>query len=92
MLSTIDAFIYAVNHRKLFPILPRMLTEEDPTLQSAALNGHKEIEDTVLQALGYQRMSARSAEIHENYEKTSNWIFKDSDAHHKPWSNFRPCA
>ena len=51
MLSSVDAFIYAVKDRKLFPILPQMLTEEDPTLQSAALNGHKKIEDTVLQAL-----------------------------------------
>ena len=89
ILSTIDAFINAVKDRKLFPVLPQMLTEEDPALEPAALNGHREIEDTVLQALEYRMMPARSAEIHENYEKTFNWIFEDSDAHHKPWSNFR---
>ncbi|KAK0514638.1 hypothetical protein JMJ35_003255 [Cladonia borealis] len=88
ILSTIDAFINAVKDDSLFPVLPQMLTEEDPALEPAALNGHREIEDTVLHALEYRMMPARSAEIHENYEKTFNWIFEDSDAHHKPWSNF----
>ena len=89
ILRTIDAFIDAVKNHGLFPILPQMLTREDPALETAALIGHTIIEDTVLQALKYRMMPARSAEVHENYEKTFNWIFEDSDAHHKPWSNFR---
>ena len=89
ILRTIDAFIDAVKDHKLFPVLPQMLTQEDPALEPAALNGHTEIEDTVLEALEYRMMPARSAEVHENYEKTFNWIFEDSDAHRKHWSNFR---
>ena len=89
ILRTIDAFIDAVKDHKLFPVLPQMLTQEDPALEPAALDGHTEIEDTVLEALEYRMMPARSAEVHENYEKTFNWIFEDSDAHCKHWSNFR---
>ncbi|KUJ13186.1 uncharacterized protein LY89DRAFT_591281, partial [Mollisia scopiformis] len=72
----------------LFPTLPDILTEADPSLKSAALNGYDAIENAVLAALYFRRMEIREAQVQEANKDTCSWIFEDPEEHQKPWSNF----
>lgn len=73
----------------LFPALPRILTQVDPSLKPAAMTGYDAIESAVLSALYFRRMDVREELVHEAHRNTFSWIFEDPEEHQKPWSNFR---
>lgn len=89
VIDAISAFTLVLEDRFLFPALPKILTEADPSLKSAALNGYDAIENAVLAALYFRKMDIREAQVQEAYKDTCSWIFKDPGDHQKQWSNFR---
>jgi hypothetical protein len=87
--NVVNAFIEQLRNGQLFPSLPGVLYQADPSLKSPALNGHASIENAVLGALTFRMMYEREAEINGNYEQTFNWIFEDPKTCGKPWANFQ---
>ena len=92
VLQAIDSLAISLKQSPfLFPTLPRLLIQVDPSFESAALTGYSLIEDAVLAALYFRKMDARETQVHEAYPDTCSWIFQDpADRNMKqPWSNFR---
>lgn len=89
VIQAINSFTNVLKGHLLFPALPEILTEADPSLKSAALNGYDAIENAVLAALYFRKMDIREAQVQEAYKDTCSWIFEDPEEHQKPWSNFR---
>lgn len=89
VIQAINSFTNVLKSHFLFPALPEILTEADPSLKSAALNGYDAIENAVLAALYFRRMDLREAQVQEAYKDTCSWIFEDPEEHQKPWRNFR---
>ncbi|KAI3316766.1 hypothetical protein HD806DRAFT_516636 [Xylariaceae sp. AK1471] len=76
ILNAVNAFVRTLEEGQLFPVLPRVLTNYDPSLKSSSLNGHRLVEDAVLDHLQFRRMGAREAEVREAHENTCAWIFE----------------
>lgn len=88
-INAINSFLGQLRDGHLFPPLPDILYEKDPSFKSAALNGHARIEDALLAALTFRMMFEREAEIRDTYERTFRWIFEDPKERGKPWDNFQ---
>ena len=84
-----NLFIDQLQSGQLFPVLPELLYQADPSLKFPALNGHTQIEDAVLQALTFRTMFIREAEIAHSHLRTFDWIFEDLGCHQRPWANLR---
>jgi hypothetical protein len=89
VIDLISAFTDVLKDRFLFPTLPEILTEVDPSLKPAAFDGYDAIENAVLAALYFRKMNIREAQVQEAYGNTFSWIFKDPKEHQKRWSNFK---
>lgn len=89
VIDLISAFTDVLKDRFLFPALPKILTEVDPSLKPAAFSGYDAIENAVLAALFFRKMNIREAQVQEAYKDTFSWIFNDPKEHHKRWSNFK---
>jgi hypothetical protein len=89
VIQAIHSFTEVLESGVLFPALPQILTEADPSLKSAALHGYDQIENAVLSALYFRKMDIREAEVREAYTDTCSWIFQDPEKHQMPWNNFR---
>jgi len=89
IIEAIGSFAQVIRGRTMFPPLPKIITESDPSLKLAAFYGYDQIEDAVLSALYFRKIDMRESQIHEAYQKTCSWIFQDPEEHQKPWSNFR---
>lgn len=77
LLKAIDTFVHSIGQGQVFPVLPSALTQYDPSLKSLASNGYKMIENAVLQALWFRRMTLREIEINNAYRETCSWIFEE---------------
>jgi len=74
----------------LFPAIPKILTDVDPSLKSPALSGYDVIENSVLSALYFRKMDTREAQVSEAHSDTFSWIFEDpNEEGNRTWSNFR---
>ena len=89
VLQAINSFTEVLKDRLLFPALPKVLTEADPSLKSAALTTYEAIENAVLVALYFRRMDVRESQVQAAFKDTCSWIFEDPLEHQRPWSNFR---
>ena len=88
VIDLISAFTDVLKGQFLFPALPEILTEVDPSLKPAAFDGYDAIEDAVLAALYFRKMNIREVQVQEAYKNTFSWIFKDPKEHQKRW-NFK---
>ncbi|KAH8743863.1 hypothetical protein F5882DRAFT_131870 [Hyaloscypha sp. PMI_1271] len=89
VVRAISAFTELLKGRTLFPALPNILTQVDPSLKPAALDGFEAIENAVLAALYFRRMDIREAQVQQAYKDTCTWVYEDPEEHQKPWNNFR---
>ena len=90
VLQAIDSFTDVLkNSQWLFPALPKILTEADPSLKTAALTGYSAIESAVLAALHFRKMDTRETQVQEAYPETCSWIFEDPQECEQRWSSFR---
>lgn len=89
VLMTINSFIEQLQRGQIFPVLPKMLYDVDPSLKSPALDSQTKIENAVLEALTFRTMFVREAEIGPRHSRTFDWVFEDPKVHDKPWSNFK---
>ena len=89
IIGAINSFTTILNTSPfLFPALPKVITDADPSLKPAALTGYDAIENAVLAALYFRKMDSRETQIAEAYKNTCAWIFEDP-AKRNLWANFR---
>ena len=89
VLQAISGFTEVLKEHILFPALPKVVVDTDPSLKSAALTNYETIENAILASLWFRTMNIRECQVKEAYRNTCSWIFQDPKAHQKPWSNFR---
>jgi len=72
----IECFTKLLESNTIHPPIPRVFTEKDPSLKSAALHGHGQVESKFLSWLNFPRMTARQKWVCQASLNTFSWIFE----------------
>ena len=73
----IEELIRQLEGNTLYPPIPKVFTDANPSLKTAALNGHLEIESKFLSGLNFRMMEDRQKDVARALAETFSWIFHE---------------
>lgn len=75
----IERFKQLLEENRIYPPIPSVFTDTDPSLKTPALHGHQEIEWRFLSWLSFVMMEDREKSVEKVFKETFSWIFDAED-------------